>query len=104
VGSRRESRHTMTAEAGQPTQWDIAFREGYAHGLANSQGISYGEAWKQAVQTQNKRGQWVPSIPLPLFTWPHRFRCTCKRTFWTMRGYRGHYAVAHILDGESDLP
>ncbi len=88
-------------EAGQPTQWDIAWREGYAHGLAKSQGIPYRKAWQLAdVSTQNSKGQWVPAIPLPLFTWPHRHRCTCKRTFWTMNGYRGHYALAHILDPE----
>lgn len=92
------------SEAGQPTQWDIAFREGYAHGLKKSQGLSYREAWKQAAQTQNQRGEWVPAIPLPLFTFPHRHQCSCGQSFWTMDGYRGHYAAVHIIDGKDDLP
>lgn len=59
-----------------------------------------GQARTTGVQTQNKRGEWVPAIPLPLFTWPHRHRCSCGRSFWTMGGYRGHYAVAHLIDGD----
>ena len=49
-----------------------------------------------SVQTQNKSGQWVPSVPLPLFGF--RKRCHCGRKFWTMPGYRGHYTLAHILE------
>ena len=48
-------------------------------------------------QAQNARGEWVPDIPLPFFGL--RKRCSCGRRFWTMGGYRGHYAVHHILDG-----
>jgi hypothetical protein len=51
-----------------------------------------------STRTQNKRGEWWPSIPLPFYGL--RKRCYCGRKFWTMEGYRGHYAVAHILDGE----
>jgi hypothetical protein len=47
------------------------------------------------VTTQNDRGEWVPAIPLPLYGL--RKHCTCGRRFWTMGGYRGHYALAHIL-------
>ncbi len=90
------------SEAGQPTRWDIAFREGYAHGISNSRGIPYREAWKHAgTQTQNKRGQWVPAIPLPFYGL--RKHCHCGRKFWTMDGYRGHYALAHILDPKETL-
>lgn len=46
-------------------------------------------------RTQNRTGDWVPAIPLPFF-WLYR-RCTCGRRFWTMEGYRGHYALVHIL-------
>jgi hypothetical protein len=53
-----------------------------------------------SVSFQNKRGQWMPAIPLPLFTFPHRHRCECERAFWTMDGYRGHYALRHIIDPE----
>jgi len=45
--------------------------------------------------TQNERGEWVPAIPLPFYGL--RKRCTCGRSFWTEEGYRGHYALAHIL-------
>lgn len=47
-------------------------------------------------QTQNSRGQWVPSIPLPYYGLIRR-RCQCLRWFWTAAGYRGHYALDHIL-------
>ena len=97
-------------EAGTPTLWDTAWREGHAHGLAKGLGISYHEAWQRTIamlagkpldttstQTENARGEWVPAIPLPLFTWPHRHRCECGQSFWTLPGYRSHYALAHIL-------
>ena len=44
---------------------------------------------------RNERGQWVPSIPLPFYGL--RKRCECGRKFWTTDGYRGHYALAHVL-------
>lgn len=47
------------------------------------------------VTTHNGRGQWVPAIPLPYFG--IRKRCHCGRRFWTIDGYRSHYALAHIL-------
>ena len=46
-------------------------------------------------QAQNSKGEWVPSIPLPLFGL--RKRCECGQSFWTLPGYRGHYALVHIL-------
>lgn len=84
-------------EAGQPAQWDIAFREGYAKGLEQAKGVTYREAWLQASGTlrQNGVGEWVPDIPVPLYGL--RKRCTCGRKFWTAAGYQGHYALAHIL-------
>jgi len=45
--------------------------------------------------TQNKRGEWVPSIPVPFYG--IRKTCCCGRKFWTMRGYELHYALDHIL-------
>lgn len=45
---------------------------------------------------QNRRGEWVPAIPLPLYGL--RKRCQCGRKFWTTAGYRGHYALA-VLEG-----
>jgi hypothetical protein len=50
-------------------------------------------------QTQNLRGEWVPAIPLPYLGL--RKRCECDRVFWTMAGYQGHYAYAHILAMEA---
>ena len=46
-------------------------------------------------QVRNERGQWVPAIPLPFYGL--RKHCGCGRKFWTMDGYRGHYALFHIL-------
>lgn len=45
--------------------------------------------------TQNDAGEWVPAIPLPMFGL--RKLCPCGRRFWTLCGYRGHYALAHVL-------
>jgi hypothetical protein len=39
----------QNAEAGDPAAWDIAFREGHAHGLALGAGISYQEAFARTV-------------------------------------------------------
>jgi hypothetical protein len=47
------------------------------------------------VSTQNDQGAWVPAIPLPYLGL--RKRCDCGRRFWTTDGYRGHYALVHIL-------
>lgn len=49
------------------------------------------------VSAQNKRGEWVTAIPLPLYLPFGLKRCDCKRRFWTERGYRAHYALVHIL-------
>ena len=54
------------------------------------------------TQVENKRGEWVPSIPLPYYEM--KKRCECGRRFWTMDGYRGHYAYAHILGMEEVNP
>jgi hypothetical protein len=52
-------------------------------------------------QVQNRRGEWVPSIPLPLYTgFGTRFslcQCKCGQTFRKEVQYRGHYALVHIL-------
>ena len=51
--ARRVRVSTATAkpagEAGSPTVWDIAWREGHAHGLANGLGISYREGYLRTV-------------------------------------------------------
>lgn len=53
------------------------------------------------TQTTNKRGDWVPSIPVPFYG--RRKHCRCGRRFWTEQRYREHYAYAHIL-GMEDTP
>lgn len=50
--------------------------------------------------TTNDEGHWVPSIPLPLYWTVGRIglrQCGCGRLYWTTVGYRGHYALRHIL-------
>jgi hypothetical protein len=42
--------------------------------------------------------QWRPSIPIPLEL-TFRKQCFCRRKFWTMEGYKGHYALQHIIRG-----
>lgn len=48
------------------------------------------------ITCQNKRGEWVPAIPLPYFR-AFRYECTCGKKFWTLYGYEAHYALRHIL-------
>lgn len=50
----------------------------------------------EGVLVQNRRGLWVPAIVEPYY-FIFRKRCECGDTFWTYKGYRGHYALAHIL-------
>lgn len=50
------------------------------------------------VLRQNNAGAWLPAIPLPYNGL--RKRCDCGAKFWTMTGYRGHYALIHIRGAE----
>ena len=51
---------------------------------------------------KNKRGEWVPVIPLP-YLLPLHTRCRCGKRFWgrqrrrALRRYEEHYALNHIL-------
>ncbi len=47
------------------------------------------------VTTRDDRDEWVPAIPLPFYGL--RKGCSCGRKFWTSAGYRGHYALTHVL-------
>ncbi len=49
---------------------------------------------------ENKLGEWVPAITMPFLG--ARKKCRCGEKFWTLDGYRGHYALKHILDPEPD--
>lgn len=49
----------------------------------------------RGMSAQNRRGEWVPAIPLPFFGL--RKHCSCGEKFWTQKGYEGHYARDHIL-------
>lgn len=58
-----------------------------------------------STQAKNKSGKWVPAIPEPLYVFPFSKQCyKCwydkkyPHTFWTMDGYRGHYALVHVLE------
>ena len=53
------------------------------------------KTYDRSIMTQNRRGDWVPSIPLPFLGF--RKTCSCGEKFWTMKSYRGHYALEHIL-------
>lgn len=39
---------------------------------------------------------WLPAIPGPFRGF--RNACHCGRKFWTLDGYRSHYALVHILE------
>lgn len=44
----------------------------------------------------------APPIPLPMMG--VRKRCDdCGRKFWTQAGYRGHYALVHILRRDANF-
>lgn len=56
------------------------------------------ECWcNPEVQTQNKKGKWVTAIPEPYYS-VIQVQCGCGETFFTLRGYKGHYALEHILE------
>lgn len=51
------------------------------------------------VQTQNKKGDWIPTIPEPYYGMVYE-GCECGQRFygWDMHErYLGHYALKHIL-------
>jgi hypothetical protein len=51
---------------------------------------------QDTTRVQNLSGQWVRAIPEPA-RGILRKRCWCMRGFWTTAGYRGHYALAHVM-------
>lgn len=50
---------------------------------------------------ENKRGEWVPAIPLPFYGL--RKHCSCGKKFWRQHSYFAHYALEHIVLGEYAL-
>lgn len=51
---------------------------------------------QSAAATMNAINRVIPTIPPPFVG--IRKRCLkCEAGFWTMGGYRGHYALVHIL-------
>lgn len=54
------------------------------------------------VQVCNKRGQYVPATPKPLYVgWRlKKCQCDCGEVFKNEREYRSHYAYVHILGME----
>lgn len=65
--------------------------------LAQSAGASVNR-----VQMQNRRGEWVAAIPLPIFRLWLKECPECRERFYTTEGYRGHYALRHVLDPRDD--
>ena len=58
------------------------------------------------MYTQNKKGQEVPTIPLPFYLYPFfigRVRCTCGKKFWKEEVYRWHYAYKHVLFYQGEI-
>lgn len=53
------------------------------------------------VTMENRRGEQVPAIPLPLFGL--KKQCSCGQSFWKLRNYEAHYAHKHIVLGEQPL-
>lgn len=49
---------TTFEEKGEPSQWDIAWREGYAHGLEETLGIPYRDAWCRAREYWRPGKSW----------------------------------------------
>ena len=47
--------------------------------------------------TQNKKGQWVPAIPLPYYGL--KKECGCGKSFWKEENYEKHYLYEHIWKG-----
>jgi hypothetical protein len=54
-----------------------------------------------SVSMRNKRGEYVPAIPLPFYGF--RKKCSCGAKFWTTHRYNEHYAYEHILMGNKPL-
>jgi hypothetical protein len=70
--------------------------------------ISDAETHPIQTATQNSRGDWVKAIPEPYYglrktcyytdnTPDHPSLWHCEEKFWTLEGYRAHYALKHIL-------
>ena len=49
------------------------------------------------VKMKNKRGEYVPAIPLPYYAW--KKKCFCGKSFWFEKNYEAHYALEHIING-----
>lgn len=47
--------------------------------------------------SQNKRGEWVPLIPIPFYG--VKKMCQCGEKFWFKENYEAHYALKHIIRG-----
>lgn len=53
------------------------------------------------ISMQNKRGEWVPAIPLPFYGF--KKKCSCGASFWKSSNYEAHYALQHIVLGALPL-
>jgi hypothetical protein len=55
----------------------------------------------KTVVAKNARGEWVPAIPLPIYRLWLKECPGCGASFYTTEGYRGHYALRHIIDPDA---
>lgn len=53
------------------------------------------KSFDKSISSKNKRGEYVPAIPAPYYGL--KKICRCGASFWTDKGYEGHYALEHIL-------
>jgi hypothetical protein len=60
---------TDQQEKGEPTQWDVAWREGYAKGLEATLGIGYREAFLRAAKYWQPRSGRRTQIARWLLRW-----------------------------------
>jgi hypothetical protein len=59
--------------------------------------VKYNGDFTVRVVKGSQEGElWLPAIPLPFQGL--RKGCHCGRKFWTMKGYRAHFALTHILE------
>jgi len=51
----------------------------------------------EMTEALNKKREWVPAVPEPYYCLIRKRCMKCGKMFFTVDGYRGHYALAHIL-------
>lgn len=86
---------------GKLQQTMVQARNYYSHHSEPTPEPRTSPAAADTPKMQNKRGEWVPSIPLPFYGL--KKRCGCGATFWRESNYNAHYALEHIVTGVKPL-